>query len=237
MRDTAPVAAAARFRRRLAGREAGVVGERERLVQSRFVVAAVIDRAERIAVGERAHEVRVPQCRRVHVQFARRPVHQPFDDEAYFRAPGRAVGLGRHGMAEHRPCAHRRRRDVVGAGHQDGALAERRERDAACAHIGDIVRLQGEEAPACIEGQRRAGDQVAALIVAHHRLGPAGGPAHRPSGQPRRPQHDAELNIDAVAHAEIAADIVADDPQPVGIDSEHRRQLALVAHRAARAGI
>src|SRR5205807_9038983 len=63
------------------------------------------------------------------------------------------------------------------------------------------------------------------------------GEFHRAAELPRRPQHQAELDEDAVARAEIAADVVGEDAQPLGCDAENAGELALLPHRAAAAGI
>ena len=50
--------------------------------------------------------------------------------------------------------------------------------------------------------------------------------------------HDtsAELDVETVARAEIAADILRHDPHLLGLDPEHGGELGLLAHRPAAAG-
>ncbi len=51
------------------------------------------------------------------------------------------------------------------------------------------------------------------------------------------PQYKAEFHEDAVAGAEIAADVIGEHAQPVRGDAQNARKLVLLAHRAAAAGI
>jgi len=50
-------------------------------------------------------------------------------------------------------------------------------------------------------------------------------------------QHETELDIDPIAHAEIAADIVGQHPHPIGGDAEHRGKFCFLEHGASAAGI
>ena len=150
---------------------------------------------------------------------------------------GAAIGLGRHGVGEDRERAQRGGGNVVGPGDQARALGQRRQRDAARADIADVGRAHGEEAAVAGERQLDLGDEVAALVVAQERLGARRRELDRTAELARRPEHQAELDEDAVARAEIAADVVGQDAQPVGRDAEHAGELALLPHRAAAAGM
>ena len=116
-------------------------------------------------------------------------------------------------------------------------LLKRRQRHATRADIADIGRAHGEEAAVGVERKLDFGDEIAALIIAQESFRARRGEFHRPAELLRRPQHQAELDEDAVARAEIAADVVREDAQPVGRNAEHRGKLVLLPHRAAGAGI
>src|SRR5262249_11407579 len=87
------------------------------------------------------------------------------------------------------------------------------------------------------ERQLDLGDEVASLVVAEERLGPGRGEFDRPAELARGPQYQAELDERAVARAEIAANVVGEDAQPLRRDAEYDGKLALLAHRAAAAGM
>ncbi len=87
------------------------------------------------------------------------------------------------------------------------------------------------------KGEFDLGDEVAALVVAQERLGARRRELHRAAQLARRPQREAEFHEDAVAGAEITADIVGQNAQPIRRNAEHGGELVLLAHRAAAAGM
>ena len=123
-----------------------------------------------------------------------RHVDQPLDRERHLGPAGRAIGVGRHGVGEHRARAQRRRRNVVGAGDQARALRQRRQRDAARADVADVVGAHGQDAAVLVERQLDLGDEIAALVVGEERLRARRGVFDRALELARRPQHQAELD-------------------------------------------
>ena len=79
--------------------------------------------------------------------------------------------------------------------------------------------------------------EIAAHIVGDERLVAFAGPFHRPADAARAPGDQREFGKEAVAGAEIAADLVGDDAHGFERHAEDRRKLALLTHDAARAGI
>jgi len=151
--------------------------------------------------------------------------------------PRAAIGLGRHGGGVDRHRAQRGGRDVVGTRDQAGPLAQRRQRDAARPQIADIGGAHRQEAALFVQRQLDPRHQIASLVVGEKRLRARRGVFDRAADFFGRPQGQAEFDEDPVAGAEIAADVVGQDAQPLRRDAENRRELALLAHRAAAAGM
>jgi hypothetical protein len=80
-----------------------------------------------------------------------------------------------------------------------------------------------------IERQPAARVVGAGLGGGHEILGALRQPAYRPAELARRPQDEGELDIDPIARAKIAADIVRQHPHPFGSDPQHRGELGLLA--------
>src|SRR4029077_19290234 len=111
------------------------------------------------------------------------------------------------------------------------------QRYAARADIADIGRAHGEEAAVAGERQLDLGDEIAPLIVAEKGLRARRRELDRTAELARGPEHQAEFDEDAVARAEISADVVRQDAELVGCDAEHAGKLALLPHRATAAGM
>ncbi len=200
-----------------------------------FVGAAVVARADRVGVrhGVGAHEIAAAQRHRVEAERGRGLVGQHLDHVGHFGPARAAIGLGRHGVGEGGAGGQARGRNVVGAGDERRALAERRERHAARADIAQILAPEREEAAVGRERQRRFHGEIAALIVGEHRLAARRTVFHRALQAPRRPQRQRVFDIRPVLRAEIAADIGRDDVERSGREAEHQFELALLAHGTA----
>ena len=237
--EAEPQQSAALFRRAPARLEAVPVGDAHGEVHILLVAPAVVGHADGIAVRHRLrpHQVAAAQADAVDVEFCRRDVDQAFDRESHLRAAGAAIGLRRYGVGKHRDCAQRCRWNGVVAGDQPGALAERGERHAARPGIADIGRAQRQEAARTIERQFQFRYQIAALVVANEAFRTGGGELDRAAELARGPQHQAVFRIDAVAGAEIAADVERQDAQAVGLDTENAGQLVFLPYGAAAAGV
>ena len=190
--------------------EAVPVGELERAVHVLFVFAAVIDRADGVGVRHhvRRNEVLAAQLELVETEFARGLLDKTLDRVGYFWPAGTAVGLCAHRIGKDGAGAQRRHRNVIGAGDETGSLAKRRERHAAATDIAQIVRPHRQERAFAIKRQFNLGDEVSALIVRKKCLGTCCRVFDRPPDLLRCPKHQTEFHIDAIARAEISADIV-----------------------------
>ena len=167
--------------------------------------------ALRYGIASGRDQVLAPQLDAVDAELFGGGVDQPLDRVGHFGPAGAAVGLGRHGVGEDGHGAQASPPEWRRSRNEPRALAQRRERHAARADIADIGRAHGEEAAVGVERELDLGDEIAALIIAEERLRTRGGEFDRPANLARRPQHQPELDEDAVARAEIAADIVATD--------------------------
>ncbi len=88
-----------------------------------------------------------------------------------------------------------------------------------------------------VERELRLDHLVAALIVAEERFRPLAGPFDRPADPFRRPGHQREFRIEGIAGAEIAADVARHHPHRRRRNAEHARQLVLLPHHPAAAGV
>ena len=215
------------------------VGDLHRPVHVLLVAAGIVEHADGVAVRHcvRAHQIAAPQLDAVDAEFLGGGVDQPLDGVGDFGPARTAIGVGRHRVSVDRDRAQAGRRNGVGARDESGALAQRRQRHAARPDIADIGRAHRQEAAAGIERQLDFGDEIAALIVGEKRLRACRGIFDRTLELFRGPKHQAELDEDAVAGAEIAADVVCEHVQLVGRYTEHGGKFALLPHRATRAGI
>ena len=128
-------------------------------------------------------------------------------------------------------------RDRVGPHDEARALGQWRKRDTVRAHVADVGRAHGEQAAVAGQRQFDLGNEITSLIVAQERLGSRRGELDRTAELARGPQHEGELDEHSVAGAEIAADVVGQDPHAVERDAEDGRQLAFLPHRTAAAGM
>src|SRR5690606_23097117 len=82
--------------------EIAVADHVERFFQRGFVIAAVVGQADGdlMPILERRDQVLAAQFHRVHVQFVRQFVHQPFYEEGCLRATRATIGIGWRGIGE-----------------------------------------------------------------------------------------------------------------------------------------
>jgi hypothetical protein len=199
----------------------------------------VVGRPDRVHVrhGAWSHEIAPAQRHAVEAKLIGGAVDHALDRVGHLGAAGAAIGVGRHGVGEHRARAQRRGRDRVGAGDERRALAERRERHATGADVADIRCAQPQESAVGTQRQVDRSDEIAPLIIGDKRLGACRGVFDRPAEFARRPQHQPELDIRAIACAEVAADVLRDHAQLRRRDAEHGGKLTLLPYRAATAGV
>ncbi len=219
--------------------ETAPLGDGHRPIHILLVAPAVVDHTHCVAVRHRfrANEVLAPQLDAIDAELLRRRINKPFDREGHLRPPGAAIGICGHGIGEDRHGAQRSVGNKVWSHDQARSLGQRRKGNAVAAHIADIGRAHREEATLAGERELDSGDQVASLIVGEKRLVSRRGELDRTAELARRPQHERKLDEDAVAGAEITADIVGQDAHAFGRDAEHGRNLALLPHCTAAAGV
>src|SRR5262249_41117979 len=107
----------------------------------------------------------------------------------------------------------------------------------ASADVREVRRTQREEPAVGGERELDLGDEVASLVVGDERLPAGRGEFHWPAELARRPEREPVLDVDAVLRAEVTADVRGADASLVRLDAEHGGEVALLAHRAARAGV
>ena len=203
------------------------------------VGAAVVDHAERIAVGHRRfrHQIAPPQLQPVEPALPRREIDQPFHDVDDLRPPRAAIGAGRQGVGNRRTGAEMHGRHVIDARHDLDALGERPEGDRVGADIADIGAAHREEMALAVERELGFDRQIPRLVVAEKGFLALAGPFDRAADPARRPGDQREFGIERAARPEIAADLVHDDTHLVLGDAEDLRQLLLRPHGAADPGV
>ena len=155
-------------------RKTGDVGQLQRRLQRRIVVAGVVLQRDRRLIRELADEVAPAQLRRVDLQLARGGLDQALDDVGRLRPSRAAVGIDRRGVGEHRGhFAVDLRRGVL-AGEQrrvqDGRNARSEGREVG-AEVGGGLHAHGEELAVLVERELGHRDVVAAVRVGQERLG------------------------------------------------------------------
>ena len=73
--------------------------------------------------------------------------------------------------------------------------------------------------PILVDGERDLGDEIASLVVGQERFRALGAKFDRPAELARGPHHQTELDIGAVAGAEIAAHVEGQDAHSAGSTS------------------
>ena len=199
-----------------------------RLGERALVVAAVVGQAARRGERElrRLRKVLEPQLDAIDAELGGDHVHQPLDQVGCFRAPGAAVGVGRHLVGVDADDLHLDRGDLVAAGeHQAGERRHRRRQQLQVRpEIGDRPRPHPENRAVVLDRDFVFADLVAAV----NRRG--GVLAARLDPFDRRAEAHGEvpdqrlLGVDVQLGAEAAADLRRDDPQLVLRHREHPGQ-------------
>ena len=204
-----------------------------------FVSAAVVDHPDCIAVWHclRPDQIAPAQRDTIDTEPSGGNVDQPFDRESDFRTSGAAIGLRWDGVGKNGHGLQRGHRNVIASGDQAGAFAQRRKRNTSGADIADVGCAQRQKPAPLIECQLKLRHQVAALVVADETVRTCRGVFDRTSELAGGPQHEPEFNIDAIARAEIAADVIGEHADFVGLDPEHCSELAFLPDGPAAAGV
>ncbi len=225
--------------------EALMVGELERLLERRLIVAGVVVHDHRRLVRKKLDEVLPPQLGGIEPQFACPDLDQPLDHEGRFRPARAPIGVDRHRIGVDGVDLAVDVRDIVLARQQRRVKIGRhrgREGRHIGAEIGDGLGLERRDPAVGVERHLGVGDVVAPMRVGEERLGAIGHPFHRPPDLLGGPQAHDLLGIDEDLRAEAAADVGRDHPQLVlgrdadeGRDDEprHVRVLRRVPQREA----
>ena len=209
---------------RLAGREAGDVGELDGAREVGFVVAGVVGEADRRCIGEAADEVAPADLRGVELHFARGGLHQALDHVGGLGPARPAVGVHRRGVGEHpgdlaedlrRGVLARQQRGVQDGGHRRG------EGGQVGAQVRGGVHAHAEEAAFGVHRQLGGGDVVAAVGVGQEGLAALGGPLDRAVDLLRGPHQHRLLRVQEDLGAEAASDVGRHHAQLVLRDAQH----------------
>ena len=206
--------------------EALVVGDLDRLVDDRRVVARVVLQRHRRLVreGRRRNEVLPAQLGRIDLQLGGGLADDALDHEGRLGTAGAAIGIDRRGVRQRRPDVGVDQRRRVLAGQQrriEIGRHRRREGREIRAHVGDRVDLEREELAVLVERQLGMGDVVAAMRVGHERLAALRRPLDRPADAGHRPGHHRLFVVAEDLAAEAAAHVGRDHAQLVLGNAEH----------------
>ncbi len=209
---------------RLARLEAGDVGELDRALHRRLVVAGVVGQADRRRVGEGLDEVAPAQFGRVDAELARRGLDDALHRVGGLGPAGAAVSVDRRGVGEHRVdgAADLRRRVLAGEQRrvQDGRHRGREGAEVGT-QVGGGVDAQAEELAVLVQRQFGGGQVVATMGVGEEGLRALGGPLDRPTQLLARPDQRRLLAVEEDLAAEAAADVGCDDAHLVLGNAEH----------------
>ena len=159
-----------RFARGAPGREARLIGGRERGFEQPGAIGGIVGVAARGRVGHLvgAQQVDAPQFDGGAAGLVCGEVDESLQQEQRLRLAGAADGIDRHGVGEHAVEIDADRGNAIEAGNDlresRGGNGRREHRD-----IGTVVGLglhaQAEEAPLDVQRQVRRGDEVARMTV------------------------------------------------------------------------
>ena len=206
-----------------------VLGELQRLLEGRGVVAGVVDAAGGRAVGKRVggNEVAPPDVGGIQAQRPRRFVEQALHEEDALGPARAAIGAGGHRGRVGGAGLDIDGRHHVGPG-QRAAMV--RGRNGAAEHDLRAQRVHDagphpEDAALGIHRQLALGLAAAPVVGDREVLPPRGDPFHRmaePAGQPRQ-QH--VLTVGRAFDAEATADVGRDDADATLVEAEARGDL------------
>ena len=209
-------------------RKPGGVGELERLVEPRDVVAGVVDGAGGRSIRERPDHVEAAQGDRVAPGLARGALDQSLDGVDALEAPDAAIHVDRHGVGEGALEPQVNRRDGVEPGHHALHVQDDRDRHPRRDVGAQVLRrmhAEGGDVTARIEGQLTREHVIARLGVAEEAFGPARRPLDRTADAARRPREGGVLGIGLDLRAEATADVGRHAAHALGGDAEDAREV------------
>ncbi len=184
---------AARRRVGAARRKAVPIGELERLVHDLVIVAAVVDHAERVGVGQLgcdSSRLRRRSSMRSKPHWrAARSISRSMTNITSGR-PDAAIGARRRRVGDDAAGAEMRRRHAVDARHDLDALLHHGEVAGERADIADVGATHRQEVAVRVERKLGIAGEVASLVVADEGLAGARrsiSPGGRRGAPPRRP--------------------------------------------------
>ena len=180
-------------------------------------------------VGDRVGRDQVAPAERrpVHADLVGGEIDHAFDDLSHLGPSGAAIDRDGNRVGEHAPHRDVHRGYVVGRpGHLE-EVGKDGERNGISAEIAQIVDPRRQYAVPGVERERAFGVDVARVVVGQEGVAPAAGPLDRAGASPGRPQQERILVAAGRADPEPAPDIAGDDPDPVGLHGEGRRDGVL----------
>ena len=220
--------------------EAVIVGKRQRLVEDRPEIAAVIGGADRGPErhGGSGNEIAPPQRGWIQPADARGLLDDALEHVVCFRPAGAAIGRGRDRVGESAPRADVDVLDVVERRQTAGEIQGRdvsADRADIRAEIGGVADAQCEKAAVLVECELGFRVEIARLVVAEKCFRAARHPVHRPAELFGGDQLRNVFGIGAGLQAESATDIVSKDAQPLLGDLHDDRDRIAHRRRALRA--
>ena len=206
----------------------GGVGELERLVEARDVVAGVVDGAGGRSIRERPDHVEAPQGDPIAAGLARGALDQPLDGVDALEAPDAAIHVDRHGVGEGALEPEMNRGDGVEPGHHALHVQDDRERHARGDVGAEVLRrmhAEGSDVTARIEGQLTREHVIARLRVGEEAFGPARRPLERTAEAARRPREGGVFGIGLDLRAEATADVGRHTAHALGGDAQDAREV------------
>ena len=219
--------------------EALPVGERQRALHRRWIIAAVVLQSHRIAIWHRPglNEIAAPQLHAIEAVAPRGDVDEALEHVHHLGAARAPVRVRRRRVRQHRAAAHVAGREVVETRQHADALTERNERHGMGADVARVHAAQGEEGPVGVQRQLHLRQEIARLEVGEEGLATLARPLHRATHAPGGPRHQRELRIARVARAVVAPDVPRDHAQRARRDAERLADIVFDPLHAAGAGV
>ena len=226
--NAAPAHLAARPACRGPGREAIPIRRRQRPVQHRREVAAIVFHRRRRFIRHhvRRDVVAPTQFDGGNPHFPCRRLDQPLHVVIRLRPPGATIRPHRRGVGQHHLHLHRQCRGAVDADDVLHDVHRRRQGGGVGQHGADIgvaAHPQGEEIAVFVQSQFLAVVMVAPGAVGQEGIRPLIHPFHRPPQRARRQQHAAMFRVVAALHAKASADIAGQHPHLLRRHPHHPR--------------
>src|SRR5215472_3143031 len=211
------------------------IAELHRALHHNAIGAVVVGDALRVLVGKGRgwNEIAPPQCDAVEPVLNGGFVDQTLDDVDDFRPAGTAVRNRRRRVREHGARAYVRRWNAIAGGHQPDTFDQRDVGPRVGADIAEIGRAQSEKMATGVEREFGGDREIAAHIIAQKRLVTLRSPFNGTPDAPGGPGNQREFGKEAIARAEVTADLASDYADGFRRNAEDAREFALLTHDPA----